>query len=81
VRSWIYNALEKSLLGVALTIAMVGLLAIMFIGSAFRMSNITKLDVFSPENMEATMPLFGTASAVVLVGLMVFAWYGLRGKN
>jgi uncharacterized membrane protein len=81
VRSRNYNALEKMLIGLALAIAAVGLLTIMFIGSAFRMSNITRLDVFSSENMEATVPLFGASSAVVLVCLFLFAWYGLRGKG
>jgi uncharacterized membrane protein len=81
VRSWIHNALAKILVGLALTIATVGLLTVMFIGSAFRMSNITKLDVFSPENMGATMPLFGTAAAVVIVALSLSAWYGLRRKG
>jgi hypothetical protein len=67
VKSFFYIALGKMLTGLALAIAMAGLLALIFVGSAFRMSNITQMDVLSAENLRATMPLFGASVALRLV--------------
>ena len=44
---------------------------LMYVGSAFRQSNISGYPVFSKPSLIAAFPLFGTAFLVVFVGLCI----------
>ena len=68
MKPWIYNAIAGILVTVLLLFAAIFFLGLMFVGSAFRVSNITQLNVFSPENLKATIPV---AVVCAVVGLVV----------
>jgi hypothetical protein len=67
MRPWIYNALAGIAAAVLLLAATAFFLALMFTGSAFRISNITHLAPLSAANLKATLPLaliFASVGAV-----------------
>jgi hypothetical protein len=81
MKPWFYNMIAI-VVGTIFVLACAGaLLALMFVGSAFRMSNVTQLDVLSPANLKATVALFGVSAAVVIGGLVLCAWLASRRRG
>jgi hypothetical protein len=81
VKTWMHNTILAALGVIAMALASVGVLALMFVGSAFRTSNTTQLDVLSPANLEASMPLFLASATFVFIALLLGVWYGLRKRG
>ena len=81
MRPWVYNMLAIAVGTVFVLACAAVLLALMFVGSAHRMANITQLGVFSLENLKATVPLF-LVSALIVIGMLLFyAWRDGRNRG